>query len=208
MKKKMISLLLVLALVVGICPAAFAVEDANQGAKDVTVTEITREEYIVALAKDKSISYTEADRLEREQSPKITRAIDEVVRYVTLEKRAGAITNGAEYTKNVNIGVYASYLYDRTNKEYLELLSISSPYAYIPGISSDNFTFDHGDYTIEKNSSAMSSVIVLGTMVYHESGITIGAGGNIFNVSKELGGVVITTKLLTLKASFYLADCK
>jgi hypothetical protein len=141
------------------------------------------------------------------QNSHITRASDEVIRYATLEKTAGTIYNSNGYSKTVNIVVYAKYLYNNGLKEPVELVEITAPYAYIPGISTDRTTFDCGDYAITKNSTTKSTVVVNGCFTYVDPGVSISTGGNIISAGIVMGDYTITTNAITLKAVFVLSDC-
>lgn len=206
MKKSLLILMLALAMTftVSACPAVLTA-DTNLPVE--VAHEISREEYITILAEEKNISYEEAEKLDEEQSLRITKAPDEIVRYATLEKSAGAIHNNADYWKSVNIVVYAKYLYNTATHKLVELIEITAPYAYIPGVGEDRTSFDHGDYAITKESTTKSSVVVNGSFTYTDPGIGISAGGDILGVSYQLGGTVITTRAITLKATFFLSDC-
>ena len=172
-----------------------------------SIREISRESYISVMAEEKNISYEEAETLDAKQNLSITRGVDEQIRYATLEKTAGTISDGKSYSQKVTIAVYAKYVYNLEIKKAIELVEISAPYAYIPGVSIDNLTFDHGDYAITKNSSTQSSVVVIGSFVYTQPGISISVGGNILSVGTEVGGYRITTKAITFRANFFASDC-
>ena len=206
MKKKLASLVALTFILASISYMPLAAE-SDSGCSLQSADEISRETYISFMANEKGISYEEAERLDDEQNRIIERAQDEVIRYVTLEKSAGGIYDGAGYSKTVNLAVYAKYLYNLGLNKPVELLEVSAPYAYISGISMDRITFDHGDYDITRNSTTKSTVTVIGSFTYTEPGVSVGVGGNIVSVSTTVGDCTITTEAITLSAVFTILDC-
>lgn len=61
--------------------------------------------------------------------------------------------------QDVYISVYAKYLYSHESRDPVELIELSAPYAYLPGISLDRITFDHGDYAITKDSTKKAQLL-------------------------------------------------
>lgn len=219
MKRRVISMFVALVLLVTAAQPALAVEYNTVGntSAGTTATVISREEYISAVAELEGLSYEVAEKRNDENVCQVARASDERVGYATIEKEAGTIVGkklnktDKDYTRTVKIAAYVAYVYNVVTGEPVEILEISAPYAFIDikNFSIDYVDFDHGDYRIKLHSTTKGSITVIGQFSYVEDGISVGAGlpGNLFSVSKTVGGFKIVTNDITFSALFLLIDC-
>lgn len=99
----------------------------------------TRERYVASLALERNISYEEADRIEREES-NLLLGRDEVLKYKTIDKRAGRIDDGNNYSQSVYIATEVRYVWGNANNRLVNIESAGSPYLYIPGVSNLDIT--------------------------------------------------------------------
>lgn len=207
--KKTISLVLTLAILCGSlsinCLASNGTSNSNNIKYMENFKENTRERFVAAMALQKGISYEEADKLERESSPIVTRGADEKEKYHTVKIAARAIRGGSNYTKTVYIAAEVKYVYSYELGRNVTIEDIYSAYAYIPGISADNITFDHGDYNIQHDNTS-GVITVIGSFVYTDSGVDVSVGGDVVSVSKNTGSYTITTDVVTLKAPINIRD--
>lgn len=175
-------------------------------AEKITVGEITRDQYIKILAKAKNITEEEADQLERAESGIGTLAYDEVQKYKNVEKVAYTIKDNHGYTQQVKIVVTIRYIYNRALGRAVTIEEVLAPYAYMPGISTDDMTFDHGNYAIQMNGTTSAWVFTNGSFVYKSRGVSVSVGGDIVSVSWQVLWYKVTTKAIRIGATFYLSD--
>lgn len=201
--KKLFSLVLTFAILSGTlsinCLASNVTSNSNDIEYMENFKENTRERFVAAMALEKGISYEEADRLEQESSPIVVQAADEKVKYKTVNIPARAISGGSNYSKTVYIAAEVRYVYSYELGRNVTIEDIYAPYAYIPGISADNITFDHGNYDIQHDNTS-GVITVIGSFVYSDSGVDVSVGGDVVSVSKNYGSYTITTGVVTLKA--------
>ncbi|MGX8701288.1 hypothetical protein [Caproiciproducens sp.] len=120
--KKIISLVLVLAMSLAISVPGFAAEKENQNAKttrikeiSTEVTDISREEFLKSFAKQKGISLAEADKFDKLQTLKDNK--DEVAKYNISKQQSNTalatVTPMATVYKQIkqtyNTGSYGSF---------------------------------------------------------------------------------------------------
>lgn len=162
--------------------------------------ENTRERFVASLAQQNEISYEEADQLEATQSANITRAADEVLRYRTVDKSAGTISNGKGYSASPHIATEVCFVYSYATKGVVSIESLGNPYMYVPGASS--FSLSSGGFNITKNAKS-GRISTTGSVSYKVSGTTISIGGDIVSVSTTTGGYKVTSKAKTFVINIY-----
>lgn len=168
------------------------------------VTEISREEYLQAIMRREGLTYEEAAASTPADMP---RSYDEVLKYATVENQAYLIKDlNGTYTEPVMISAYICYVYNRALGEAVSIENVSAPFAYLRNVANLNVEFEHGDYSVERNSSSKYTITVLGRFIYTVDGVTITVGGDIVSVSEDVGGYRTATKVLTLQTNFTLSQ--
>lgn len=181
-------------------------EQVVEDSETLKIGEITRDEYVKILARSRNISIEEADRLERIESSVGTLAYDEVQKYKNVEKTAYTIKGGNGYTQKVSMVVTVRYIYNKALKKAVTIEKVTAPYAYMPGINLDNFTFDHGDYAIEMKGSSSAWIYTNGSFTYTTSGVTVTVGNDIVSASGTIIRFRVVTKAVRIGMRVYLSD--
>lgn len=200
--QNILTFILSLSMVFGTCISAAASEtfparnsvDHVQSIDPLDYPEDTRERFVASLAQQNGISFEEADQLELAQTANITRASDEVLRYRTIDKSAGTISNGKGYSVSPHIATEVSYVYSYATKGVVSIESLGNPYLYVPGASSCKLS--SGGFNITKNTKS-GRISTTGSVSYKVSGTTITVGGDIVSVSTTTGGYTVTSKAKT-----------
>lgn len=190
-----------LACVLLVCLVpVYAVEtDSHTGNAAVSVDpreypENSRERFVANMALQHQISYQEADLLEKASALVIPRASDEVLKYKTIDQRAGTIQGGMGYEQGVNIATEVRYVYNRALGKVSSLEHVGAPIMYIPGASS--WEIMDGDFNIEQYSKS-ARISRTTALSYEVAGMTITAGIDIISVSGMTQGYRVTTRAKT-----------
>ena len=144
----------------------------------------SRDRFVASMAQEKEISFEEADALERAECSKyqtVARKSDEVLKYRTIDKYAGAINGKNGYSVKVHIATEIRYVYNTPNRKPVSLESLGAPYIYIPKIS--NCSLSTGGFNKEKHTTS-GRISATGALSFVESGTTVSVGGDILGVSK------------------------
>ena len=146
------------------------------------------------MALKRNITYQEADALERQETAKLRRGADEVLRYKTVDKVAGTVQGSGGYGQAINIAAEIRYVFNLGLGRPSALESIGGPIIYAPGTS--NFSLISGDFNIEKYSlgGRISSTAAL---QYTILGMDVSVGGDIISVSTSTGDTTVTTRAKT-----------
>lgn len=156
--------------------------------------ENSRERFVASLALKENISYEEADLLERQETAKMRRGPDEVLRYKTVDKFAGSVQGVNGYTERVNIATEIRYTFNLGLNRPSSLESIGGPIIYVPGASS--YTLLTSNFNIEKYSLS-GRVSNTASMQYTIPGASVSVGGDIMSVTTSSGNTTVTTRAKT-----------
>lgn len=183
---------------------AFALERVSPHDTKNTFATTDQERYIAALAVENNMSYEEAALLDAQENSLISRSLDEVIQYKTVTKTAYTIRNGSGYVRDVEISAQIKYLYNKALKKAVSIEGIAAGYVSIPGRSV--LTLSHGDLAYE-HTSTKATITVIGALQYEDPGMDISVGLDVISFSSTVGQATVTTRTITMKALFLLADC-
>ena len=169
--------------------------------------ENTRERFVASMASDYNISYEMADKMEREQSKSIARVADEVLKYRTIDKKAGQVTNRNGYTIYPHISTEVQYVDNRATGNVVSLEYIGGPVFYVPDLAI-NESFATGAFNINKTGAKTGRVSITAGFSYTIPSNTITVGGDIMSISTTVGGYKITTKPKTFSITIAEANLK
>lgn len=114
----------------------------------------TEERYIASMARQKGITFEEAKKINDEEVALLLKnrpmALDEEIRYKTVDKKAGTI-NSNEQDFRVYIATEVRYLWSKVYSKPLQIERIGKPIMYIQGFSIEEI--DGGGFDIEQTSS-------------------------------------------------------
>lgn len=173
----------------------------------------TEERYIASIALEKGITFEEAENINKKEVDLILKsnsngifpmARDEVIKYKTVDKRAGVINSNVG-SRNVYIATEVRYLYSNVSNKPLYIENIGNPLIYISGISYVDIS--GGGFNIEKYSTTarISNTVSFEYRVNSSIGIT--SGLDILQVSGQAGGEVqVTTRAKTYVINISLSD--
>lgn len=157
--------------------------------------ENSRERFVASMALKRNITYQEADTLERQETAKLRRGPDEVLRYKTVDKFAGSIRGENGYAENVNIAVEIRYTFNVGLNRPSSLESIGGPIIYIPGAS--YYTLLSGSFNIEKYSLS-GRISNTAVMQYTKPDISVSSvGEDIASITTNAQGATVTTRAKT-----------
>ena len=107
------------------------------------------------LAEKYGIAYESTELLEEEQIEAIPRGENEMVKFKTVDKIAGTISNGSGYSVSPHIAVEVCYLYDTEQQKATSIQYIGDRILYIP--EGTNFSIEIGEFNIPEGAPASSA---------------------------------------------------
>lgn len=165
---------------------------------DINV-ETGYERNVAELAEKYGIAYESTELLEEEQIEAIPRGENEIVKFKTVDKIAGTISNGSDYSVSPHIAVEVCYLYDTEQQKATSIQYIGDRILYIP--EGTNYSIESGEFNICDNRISVTASIECPV-----SAKKVSVGGDILEIINTADGYSAQSKAKTFVTDIVLSD--
>lgn len=202
-RRALAALVCMLALTFAGCHSA-----PQEAAEIPSVTALSREEYLAALAETEGLSLEEAEERDRRSEAGTALGEGQTVGYAILSKQAETIEDGDQYSQPVYLTALAKYVRDDTAGGAAAFLDFHPKGVELPGVDPADFTFQHGEEEIRRPDEKRAVYIAIGQFrcPVPDVGPAVRESGDIAALYSSGGKTMFLTNPITIHVTFGLDD--